>query len=68
MTCNGMGKKVLLPVVADVMERVGANPLPPAAPKYPAASVIQPELKWVPQLHVGVTVALIVGQNCCQFV
>uniref|UniRef100_A0A383VVQ6 RanBP2-type domain-containing protein n=1 Tax=Tetradesmus obliquus TaxID=3088 RepID=A0A383VVQ6_TETOB len=41
-----LGKKALLPVVADVMERVGANPLPPAAPKYPAASVIQPELKY----------------------
>jgi hypothetical protein len=40
-----LGKKALLPIVADVMERVANNPMPPAAPKYPAASVIQPELK-----------------------
>jgi hypothetical protein len=40
-----LGKKALLPIVADVMERIAGNPLPPAAPKYPAASVIQPELK-----------------------
>jgi hypothetical protein len=40
-----LGKKALLPIVADVMERVGSNPMPPAAPKYPAASVIQPELR-----------------------
>jgi hypothetical protein len=35
----------VLPVVADVMVRVANNLMPPAAPKYPAASVIQPELK-----------------------
>jgi hypothetical protein len=40
-----LGKKAVLPIVADIMERVANNPMPPAAPKYPAASVIQPELK-----------------------
>jgi hypothetical protein len=39
-------KAQLLPLVTDLMERVGSNP-PPPAPKYPAASVIQPELRWV---------------------
>lgn len=39
-----LGKKALLPIVGDIMERVASNP-PAAPPKYPAASVIQPELR-----------------------
>jgi hypothetical protein len=39
-----LSKNQLLPLVGDLMERVSSNP-PPPAPKYPAASTIQPELR-----------------------
>jgi hypothetical protein len=39
-----LGKQGVVPVVADIMERISNNP-PPPAPKYPAASVIQPALR-----------------------
>lgn len=41
---NVLDKATLVSVVADITESIAQNPGPPA-PKYPAASVIQPELK-----------------------
>lgn len=39
-----LGKGALLPLLEEVMARISSNPAPPA-PRYDAASVIQPELR-----------------------